>query len=156
MYKVLFICRHNSTRSQIAEAYLKEMGGEHFLVESAGFDPGPINPDVIRVLQEEGIDISHKTSQKVFDLFKQGKIFDFVITVCEQEEGQCPVFPGVTHRLHLPFPDPAQVTGDEEERLAAIRSIRDQIKANISEFACWVPSGEKRSLSELWEQRSSA
>ena len=156
MYKVLFICRHNSARSQIAEAYLKEMGGEHFLVESAGFDPGPINPDVIRVLQEEGIDISHKTSQKVFDLFKQGKIFDFVITVCEQEEGQCPVFPGVTHRLHLPFPDPAQVTGDEAERLAAIRSIRDQIKEKISEFASWVQSGEKRSLSEQWEQRSSA
>lgn len=156
MYKVLFICTHNSARSQIAEAYLKEMGGEQFLVESAGFDPGPINPDVIKVLQEEGIDISHNTSQKVFDLFKQGKIFDFVITVCEHEEGQCPVFPGVTHRLHLPFPDPAQVTGDEEERLAAIRSIRDQIKEKIREFASWVQSGEKRSLSEQWEQRSSA
>ncbi len=156
MYKVLFICTHNSARSQIAEAYLKEMGGEDFLVESAGFNPGPINPDVIRVLQEEGLDISHKTSQKVFDLFKQGKIFDFVITVCEQEEGQCPIFPGVTHRLHLPFPDPSQVTGSEEERLAAIRSIRDQIKEKIREFASWVQSGRKASLSGQWEQRSSA
>ena len=150
MYKVLIICTHNSARSQMAEAYLQQMGGKNFQVQSAGFEPGPINPDVIKVLLEDGIDISTKSSQKVFDLFQQGRIFDFVITICEQEEDRCPIFPGLTHRLHLPFPDPSQVSGDEEHRLNTIRDIRDGIKEKMQEFKNWVESAERSSLSQQW------
>jgi arsenate reductase len=151
MYKVLIICTHNSARSQMAEAYLQQMGGENFQVESAGLKPGPINPDVINVLLEDGIDISSKTSQKVFDLFQQGRIFDVVVTVCEQGEEMCPVFPGLTQRLHLPFPDPGEVLGDEELRLRKIRVIRDGIKEKMQELTAWVESGGQRPLSPQWK-----
>jgi len=151
VHKVLFICTHNSARSQIAEAYLRQLAGDRFQVESAGFDPHEINPEVIMVLQEEGIDISEKSSQKVFDLFRQGRIFDYVITVCDLEEGQCPIFPGMTHRLHLPFPDPSVITGNREERLAAVRPIRDRIRQSIEEFIAWVDSGERVPLGQSWE-----
>jgi arsenate reductase len=150
MYKVLIICTHNSARSQMAEAYLQQIGGDNFQVESSGFEPRPINPDVIKVLLEDGIDISSKSSQKVFDLFQQGRIFDFVITICEQEEDRCPIFPGMTHRLHLPFPDPSQVSGDEEHRLNTIRDIRDGIKEKMQEFKNWVEGAERSSLSQQW------
>ena len=153
MYKVLIICTHNSARSQMAEAYLQQMGGEKFQVESAGFEPGPINPDVVKVMLEDGIDISAKSSQKVFDLFRQGQIFDFVITICEQEEDRCPIFPGLTQRLHLPFPDPSQVSGDQEHRLNKIREIRDGIRKKMQEFQCWVESDERSSLSQQWEYK---
>ncbi|MFP4392706.1 MAG: arsenate reductase ArsC [Desulfohalobiaceae bacterium] len=153
MYKVLFICTHNSARSQMAEAYLRQVGGQKFQVESAGFEPGPINPDVITVLLEDGIDISFKSSQKVFDLFHQGRIFDFVITVCEQEEDSCPIFPGLAHRLHLPFPDPSQVSGEKEHRLNKIRTIRDGIKEKMQEFKNWVESGCLTPLSSQWERK---
>lgn len=153
MYKVLFICTHNSARSQIAEAYLRQLSGDRFQVESAGFEPGEINPDVIAVLKEEGIDISRKTTQKVFDVYKQGRIFHFVITVCEQEEAWCPLFPGMTHRLHLPFPVPSAVPGEREERLVKVRQIRDRIKVRIEEFIRWVEDKENFPLGDMWEFR---
>jgi len=134
--RVLFICVHNSARSQMAEAYLQQMAGDGLTVESAGLDPTVINPLVVAVMAEEGLDLSEKKTRKVFDLFRDGKLYDAVITVCEESlEGQCPVFPGVTRRLHLPFPDPAAVTGTEEERLAAVRAIRDAIKARMAVLA---------------------
>lgn len=154
MVKVLFICTHNSARSQIAEAYLRHMGGSRFQVESAGFDPAKINSDVIAVLQEDGIDISHKSSQKVFDLFREGRIFDYVITVCEDKENQCPVFPGVTRRLHLPFQDPAQVSGSRQNRLETIRQIRDQIKERVQEFVDWIQSQRTAALNQAWVVRT--
>ncbi len=150
MYKVLIICTHNSARSQMAEAYLQQMGAGSFQVLSAGFEPGPINPDVIKVLQEDGIDISFKSSQKVFDLFQQGRIFDFVITICKQGEDRCPIFPGMTQRLHMPFPDPAEVSGEQEHRLQIIRNIRDGIKEKMQEFKGWVESGQRTYLSQQW------
>lgn len=134
--RVLFICVHNSARSQMAEAYLRQMAGEGLTVESAGLDPTVVNPLVVAVMAEEGIDLSGKKTQKVFDLFRDGRLFDAVVTVCEESlEGQCPVFPGVTHRLHLPFPDPAAVTGTDEERLAQVRRIRDAIKESMAKLA---------------------
>lgn len=137
--RVLFICQHNSGRSQIAEAYLKKYGGERFEVESAGFEPaGAVNPLVVAVMQEEGIDLSGKKPQSVFELFKQGKLYDHVITVCGEGEAKCPVFPGITRRWHLPFPDPAAVAGSEDERLAQVRRIRDAIRDMI----CSPPEGE--------------
>ncbi len=145
--RVLFICVHNSARSQMAEAYLRQMIGEGLIVDSAGLDPTVINPLVVAVMAEEGIDLAGKTTRKVFDLFKEGKLYDYVVTVCEESlEGQCPVFPGVTHRLHLPFPDPAAVIGTEEERLAAVRQIRDAIKERMAELARELSSGAARPL----------
>ena len=104
--RVLFICVHNSARSQMAEAFLRRMAGDGVTVESAGLDPTVVNPLVVAVMAEEDIDLSAKKTQKVFDLFRDGRLFDAVVTVCEESiEGQCPVFPGVTHRLHLPWPN---------------------------------------------------
>ncbi len=152
--RALFICVHNSARSQMAEAYLDHLGGDDWHVESAGFDPGEINPLVVKVMAEEGYDLSSKTTQGVFDLFKQGRNFQYVITVCsESEEGSCPIFPGMTHRLHLPFPDPAKLEGSEEEKLAKVREIRDQIKAMIQQFLEWETSGQSKKLGDHWELR---
>ena len=126
---VLFICKHNSGRSQIAEAYLKKFAGDRLNVESAGLEPSEaIDPHVVEVMKEEGIDLSLKRPQSVFDLFKAGKIYSHVITVCSDSEGKCPVFPGITRRWHLPFPDPANVQGSEDEKLYQVRKIRDSIK----------------------------
>ncbi|MFZ5586841.1 MAG: arsenate reductase ArsC [Thermodesulfobacteriota bacterium] len=134
--KVLFVCVHNSGRSQMAQAFLEQMAGDRFEVASAGFEPMPINPLVVEVMAEVGIDLSQRGSQGVFDLYKRGQLYDYVITVCDDSrESQCPIFPGVTHRLHWPFPDPAAVQGDQAEKLAAVRAIRDQVRARI---AAWL------------------
>ena len=127
--KILFICQHNSGRSQIAEAYLKKFAGDHFRIESAGSEPADkINPLVLAVMKEEGFDLSGRKPQGVFELFKAGRLFDHVITVCHDSENLCPVFPGITKRWHWPFPDPAKVEGSHTEKLAKVREIRDQIK----------------------------
>jgi arsenate reductase len=126
---VLFICRHNSGRSQIAEAYLKKLAGERIQVESAGLEPAQaVNPLVVEVMREEGFDLSGNKPQSAFELFKAGRLFDHVVTVCSDTENQCPIFPGITQRWHVPFPDPASATGNREEQLAQVRSIRDMIK----------------------------
>ena len=135
MVKVLFICIHNSARSQIAEAYCKEFGDRDFEVESAGLEPGNLNPYVVRVLKEDGIDISGKKPQDVFELFKAGEIYSYVVTVCSREtEEKCPIFPGVVQRLHWPFPDPATFTGTDDEIMAQVRAVRDEIKERVKEF----------------------
>ncbi len=127
--KVLFICQHNSGRSQIAEAYLRKFYGDHIEIESAGFEPAEeVNPMVVRVMAEVGFDLSDKRPQSVFELFKQGKLYEHVITVCHDTESKCPVFPGITKRWHWPFPDPAAVEGTEAEKLEEVRKIRDMIK----------------------------
>uniref|UniRef100_I2PXU7 Protein-tyrosine-phosphatase n=1 Tax=Desulfovibrio sp. U5L TaxID=596152 RepID=I2PXU7_9BACT len=143
--RVLFICVHNSARSQMAEAYLRKFCGEAAEVESAGLDPTSVNPLVVAVMAEEGIDLSGKATRKVFDLFRDGKLFEYVVTVCEESlEGQCPVFPGVTHRLHLPFADPAGVVGSEEEKLAKVREIRDRIRERMAALAEELACGGSR------------
>jgi arsenate reductase (thioredoxin) len=150
--RVLFICVHNSARSQMAEAYLRRFCGDAATVASAGLAPTAINPLVVRAMAEEGIDLSGKKTQKVFDLFKDGRLFDYVVTVCEESlEGQCPVFPGVTHRLHLPFPDPAAVTGSEEEKLASVRAIRDRIRERMETLAEEIKAGRGRRPGDNWE-----
>jgi arsenate reductase len=128
-HKILFICQHNSGRSRMAEAYLRKFAGDQFQIESAGLEPADkVNPLVVTVMKEEGFDLSHKKPQRVFELFKEGRLFDHVITVCHDSENQCPLFPGITKRWHWPFPDPAKVEGSREEKLAKVREIRDQIK----------------------------
>ena len=127
--RVLFICQHNSGRSQIAEAYLRKFYGDHFEIESAGLEPAEaVNPLVIQVMAEDGLDLSKKKPQSVFELFKRGNLYEHVITVCHDSESKCPIFPGITVRWHWPFPDPAAVDGTETEKLEAVRKIRDMIK----------------------------
>lgn len=127
--RVLFICQHNSGRSQIAEAYLQRFAGEGMTVESAGLEPAEqVNPLVVEVMREEGFDLTDKKPRRVFELFQQGRLYSDVVTVCDGGNERCPVFPGITRRWHHPFADPAGVSGSEEERLAQVRVIRDEIK----------------------------
>ncbi len=133
--KVLFICVHNSARSQMAAALLNKMCGEFFEAHSAGLEPGTLNPLVVEALQELGIDISKNKTQRVFDVWKSGQMFQFVITVCSESETQgCPIFAGVTTRLHWSFDDPSKFTGTHEERMKQTRAVRDQIHAKIDSF----------------------
>lgn len=133
--KVLFVCVHNAARSQMAETYLNDLGEEYFQAESAGFEPATVNPLAIKAMEEEGYDISGNTSDSVFDFFKKGHIYQFVITVCDESQAQrCPLFPGITQRIHWSFTDPSTLEGSEEEKLEQTRKIRDEIKAKINEF----------------------
>jgi arsenate reductase len=133
--KVLFICGHNSGRSQMAEAFLKDISGDKFQVESAGLDPKPVNPLVTEVMQEIGLDLSRVKSDSVFEFFREGRLYDYVITVCDDTAGsQCPVFPGITERLHWPFPDPEKLTGTRDEKLNTLRKTRDEIKEKVIEW----------------------
>lgn len=133
--KVLFICVHNSARSQMAAALLNKLCGEFFEAHSAGLEPGVLNPLAVDTLREIGLDISKNKTQAVFDVFKTGELFPFVITVCSETEAQgCPIYPGVTTRLHWPFPDPSKLTGAWEEKLAGTRKILKEIKARIEQF----------------------
>jgi arsenate reductase len=133
--KVLFICVHNSGRSQMAEAYLKKFAGDLYEVESAGLEPADqINPLVVEVMKEEGIDISTNKIQSVFELFKSGRLYNHVITVCSSaSEAKCPVFAGITKRWNWPFPDPAAVEGTDEEKLQKVREIRNMIKDKLTD-----------------------
>jgi arsenate reductase len=129
---VLFICVHNSARSQMAAAWLNHLCGDYFEAQSAGLEPGTLNPLVVEVMLEVGIDLSDKKTQRVFDVWKSGQMFQYVVTVCSEAEAEgCPIFPGVTTRLHWPFPDPSKLTGIEAEKLRATRKIRDEIRTKI-------------------------
>ena len=130
--KVLFICVHNSARSQMAAAWLNDICGDYFEAHSAGLEPGKLNPLAVQVMDEVGIDISNNKTQAVFDVFKSGQFFPYVVTVCDESEAKgCPIFPGVTQRLHWSFPDPAALVGTQQERLQGTRKIRDDIRARI-------------------------
>jgi arsenate reductase len=133
--KVLFICVHNSARSQMAEAWVNHLCGDFFEAQSAGLEPGTLNPLAVEVMQEVGIDISHKETRAVFDVFKSGQLFAYVVTVCDETSAEkCPIFPGPTKRLHWSFPDPSRVTGSQEEKLEQVRTIRHEIRAKIEEW----------------------
>jgi arsenate reductase len=139
--KVLFICIHNSARSQMAEAFLNHIGAEQFEAYSAGLEPGKLNPIVVEAMHEVGIDISRNQTKAVFDMYKSGKTFTYVITVCDETSAErCPIFPGVTTRLHWSFPDPSALQGTHEEKLARTREIDDTIKAKIEEWCAEVCS----------------
>ncbi len=117
----------------MAEAFLNDACSGEFEAESAGLDPGTLNPLAVTVMREVGIDISTKSTQSVFELFKAGRLYSYVITVCDEANAEsCPIFPGKTHRLHWSFADPAALQGSREERLAATRVIRDAIRAKIA------------------------
>jgi arsenate reductase (thioredoxin) len=135
MLKVLFLCVHNSARSQMAEAYCRMYGGDGFEVESAGLEPGVLNPYVVRALREDGIDIAGKDTMAVMDLWKAGKRFDYVVTVCSREAAErCPIFPGGGAKLHWPFEDPSTFTGTDDQIIERVRGVRDAIKARVRQF----------------------
>jgi len=135
MVKVLFVCVHNSARSQMAQEFLNNLGKGKFIAESAGLEPGVINPRVVQVMQEVGFDISANPCNSAFDFFKQGRQYDLVITVCDQVNGQrCPIFPSAKATLHWSFADPSSFEGSETEVLHQTREVRDQIKTRIEEF----------------------
>jgi arsenate reductase (thioredoxin) len=135
MTKVLFLCVHNSARSQMAEAFMKKYAGDHFEVESAGLEPGKLNPLVVRAMSELGFDISKNPTKDVFELFKAGRVFQVVVTVCSKEAAErCPVFPGLAERHHWPFPDPSTFKGSDEEIMVKVREVRDQIESAVKEF----------------------
>jgi len=137
--RVLFICVHNSARSQMAEAFLNQICGEEFEAHSAGLEPGKLNPIVVEVMQEIGLDISGNQTKAVFDIFKSGKVFSYVITVCDETSAErCPIFPGITRRLHWSFPDPSTIQGTHEEKLARTREVRDSIKSRIEQWCAGV------------------
>ncbi|MCF8130088.1 MAG: arsenate reductase ArsC [Deltaproteobacteria bacterium] len=141
--RVLFICVHNSGRSQMAEAILNELAGDRFTAESAGFNPTRINPLVTEVMGETGIDLSKNRTQSVFKLYQDGNLYDYVITVCEEStENQCPLFPGVTRRLNWPFDNPEAFEGSHEEKLKQVRRVRDEIKAKIGEWLQEIRDGK--------------
>jgi arsenate reductase len=137
--KVLFICIHNSARSQMAEAFLNQICGEQFEAYSAGLEPGKLNPIVVEAMQEIGIDISRNQTKAVSDMLKSGQSFACVITVCDETSAErCPIVPGATTRLHWGFPDPSAFQGTNAEKLARTREIRDAIKARIETWCAKV------------------
>jgi|HubBroStandDraft_2_1064218.scaffolds.fasta_scaffold66952_3 arsenate reductase len=131
--RVLFVCVRNAARSQMAEAFLNSICPDEFEAASAGLEPGELDPLAVEVMHEVGIDISRNQTKSVFDLFKTGKLFAYVVTVCDEASAErCPIFPGVTKRLHWSFADPAALRGSWDERLAQARIIRDQIHDRIA------------------------
>ena len=131
--RVLILCTGNSARSQMAEGLLRQIAGDRFEVASAGVAPSHVRAEAIEAMSEIGIDISSHRSKSVDEFAAQE--FDYVITVCDNANEQCPVFPGRTERIHWSFEDPAAVTGDREERLAVFRRVRDEIAARLRGFA---------------------
>jgi arsenate reductase len=127
--RVLFLCTHNSARSQMAEGLLRRLAGDRFEVYSAGTEATSVRPEAIKVMAELGVDISGQESETL-DRYL-GEPFDHVITVCDDANEACPVFPGAKTRLHWSFKDPSRATGSEEERLEVFREVRDQILGRI-------------------------
>lgn len=141
--KVLFVCIHNSARSQMAEMFLNSLGGELFEAQSAGFEPGNMNPLVVEVMREIGYDLSNNETNSVFDFFKEGRRYNYVITVCDEGAAQrCPLFPGITQRINWSFEDPSSFEGTYEEKLAKTRVVRDAVKAKVEEFLSGIKSKE--------------
>lgn len=135
MKKVLFVCIHNSARSQMAEAFMNKFSSGKYLAESAGIEGGKLNPVAVEVMKAEGMDISLNRTKTVDEMLEQKKQFDFVITVCDEASAErCPVFPGGGKKLHWSFPDPSTFSGTEEEKRAFIGKVRDSIREKVLEF----------------------
>ena len=132
--RVLFVCVHNTARSQMAEALLNHLAADRFEAESAGLEPAEMNPLAVEVMREIGIDISMNQAKSVFDLYKQDRLYRYVVPVCDEAAERCPIFPGFATIVRWSFENPASFTGSYEERLAKTRSVRDQIKKKVEEF----------------------
>jgi len=138
MIRILYVCVHNSARSQIAEEYTRRFAqslGKDIRAESAGLEPGNLNPFVVKALLEDGIDIEGKETRSVVDLFNANREYDYVITVCSREaEQKCPIFPGLTTRMNWPLEDPADYTGTEAEIMPKVRALQKAIMDIVRPF----------------------
>ena len=143
--RVLFLCTHNSARSQMAEALLRKQGATRVEVHSAGTEPGRVHELAIRAMGEMGIDLAEQRSKHVAEFL--GESFDFIITVCDRTREECPVFPGDPEQVHWSFADPAEVTGSEETRLAAFREIGLQLTTRLRYF--WPAINERVNSSDI-------
>lgn len=132
MKNILVLCTGNSCRSQIAEAYLTHFGGDRVNVYSAGVETHGVNPRAIATLKEDGLDISHHTSNHVDEYLSIP--FDFILTVCDHAQERCPIFPSLAQRFHCNFPDPAKAVGTESEIMAQFTEVRNQIKLYCQQF----------------------
>lgn len=130
--RVLFLCTHNSARSQMAEGFLRALAGDRFDVASAGTEATRVHPLAIRAMEEVGIDLGEHTS-KTIDVFL-GQPWDYVITVCDNANERCPMFPGGTTRIHWSFDDPSQATGTDEDKLRRFRRVRDEILTRLRQW----------------------
>jgi len=130
--KVLILCTGNSCRSQMAEGFLRDFGGDAYEAHSAGTTPSAVNPLAVEAMREAGVDISQQRSKNVTEYL--GQHFPVIITVCDNAAKNCPIFPGPALRLHWPFQDPAEATGTPEERIAAFRKVRDEISLRIQSW----------------------
>ncbi len=136
---ILFVCIHNSARSQMAEAFVNRHFGDRFEAHSAGLEPGKLNPIVVAAMREKGIDISGHATKSVADMLRSGRRFAWVVTVCDEASAErCPVFPGAAQRLHWGFPDPSAAQGDAQRKLEQTRAIRDRIEATIRDWCATV------------------
>ena len=133
--RVMFICIHNSARSQMGEAFLRHLGGDRFEVHSAGLESGTLNPLVVKAMEEIGISMKGHYAKNALQYISRGERFDYVITVCDESNAErCPMFPGKAIRMHWSFPDPSAITGTDEEKLAGIRPIRDAIGDRVKSW----------------------
>jgi arsenate reductase len=130
--RVLFLCTHNSARSQMAEGFLRSLAGDRFEVASAGTQATRVHPLAIRAMKDIGIDISGQASKVVDEFVEQP--WDYVITVCDTANEACPVFPKKSTRLHWSFDDPSQAIGSDDQRLEVFRRVRDQLKRRITDW----------------------
>lgn len=135
MKKVLFVCVHNSARSQMAEAFLNKLSDGKYIADSAGLEPGKLNPLVVEVMAEIGYDISNNSTNSVFEFYKEGRRYSYVIKVCDELSGQkCPIFPQTLNYINWNLEDPSSFEGTHEEKLAKTRLIRDEIKSLVIEL----------------------
>ena len=133
--KILFVCIHNSARSQMAEAFFNQYTQSGDKAESAGIEPGKLNSYVVRAMSEKGIDISSNEVKGAFNLYKEGRRYSHVITVCDAEAAQrCPIFPGVRRIIMWNFPDPSTFTGSDDEIMEKVRAVRDMIEEKVKAF----------------------
>ncbi len=133
--KVLFVCIHNSARSQMAEAFLRHYASDRFDVFSAGLESGKMNPRVVKTMEELGISMEGQYAKPISLYVENGSTFDYVITVCDESNAErCPLFPGRSERIHWSFPDPSVLTGSEEDIMNSVREIRDLVHAKVLEW----------------------
>lgn len=145
MRKVLFVCGHNSGRSQMAQAWMNHLCPERFYAQSAGINPAAsLNELVVEVMHEEGIDISRNRPRSVFDVYKSGETFSYIITVCDQASAEkCPVFLGLIRQMHWSFPDPSALAGTRDEKLEQTRRIRDSIREKVLAWCSQMSGAEE-------------
>ena len=145
---VLFVCTHNSARSQMAEGWLRHLAGDRFEVASTGVDPGTLNPLAVEAMAEVGIDISHHKCEGIKEYLGKWAVY-YLIIVCDQAATTCPrIWPGSRERLHWFFDDPASVQGTHEEKMQVFRRVRDEIRAKIEEWLASLPLDKQ--ISHAW------